>query len=322
MWIQQSQARHENRIGGIGPRSTPTIADGRVYTQGATGIVQCLDLASGDVIWRQELLPLAGWSQRRSEEEIMWGRAGSPLLVGELCVVPFGGPDDDDAWPESAGQSDQRRNRGLIAFDKADGTIRWTGGAEQISFASPMLMNLAGTEQIVIVNESSVTGHAVEDGRQLWRVSWRGRSNGAANCAAALQVDANAFLVGKAYGTGSGVFEIAAEGEEFAVQERWARPSVLKTKFTHACIADGFAYALSDGLLECVDIATGKRAWAQPRGARYGHGQLILVEDVLVVQTEAGEVAFVAARSDRFEELVKMPALASKSWNIPSIAGR
>src|SRR5690606_23101873 len=132
----------------------------------------------------------------------------------------------------------------------------------------------------------------------------------------------NAFLVGKAYGTGSGVFEVVLDGDGFAVQERWARSSVLKTKFTHACIADGFAYGLSDGLLECVDVSTGKRAWAQPRGDRYGHGQVILVEDTLIVQTEAGEVAFVAARNDRFEELAKLPGLASKSWNVPSSAGR
>src|SRR5690606_11610954 len=162
-----------------------------------------------------ELLQLAGWSQRRSEDEITWGRAGSPLLVNELCVVPFGGPDRDDHWEAAAGESEQRRSRGLIALDKSDGSVRWTAGDDQISFASPMLMNLAGTEQIVIVNERSVTGHAIEDGRQLWRSSWRGRSNGAANCASALPVDATAFLVGKAYGTGSAVFEVLVEGDDY-----------------------------------------------------------------------------------------------------------
>lgn len=322
LWIHESPARHEHRVGGIGPRSTPTIAGERVYTQGATGIVLCLELASGKEIWRQELLPLAGWSQALSEDEITWGRAGSPLIVGDLCVVPFGGPDGEAAWPAGVGPQEHPRSRGLIAFDKSNGSIRWTAGDDQISFASPMLMNLAGTEQIVIVNERSVTGHAVDDGRQLWRSAWRGRSNGAANCASALAIDANAFLVGKAYGTGSAVFEIAADGEGFTVQERWARANVLKTKFTHACIADGYAYGLSDGLLECVDISTGKRAWAQPRSDRYGHGQVILVEDVLVVQTEAGEVAFVAAQSDGFKEIAKLPALGGKSWNVPSIAGR
>src|SRR5690606_22835294 len=136
---------------------------------GATGIVQCLDLDSGNQIWRQDLLQLAGWSQRRSEEEITWGRAGSPLLIGDLCVVPFGGPDSDDPWDGAVDEPGQRQGRSLIALDKSDGTVRWTAGDDQISFASPMLMKLAGTEQIVIVNERSVTGHAIDDGRELWR---------------------------------------------------------------------------------------------------------------------------------------------------------
>lgn len=323
LWINHSRVRHENRLGGVGPRSTPTIADGRVYTQGATGIVQCLDLASGEVIWRQELLELAGWSQTQSEKEIAWGRAGSPLLVDQLCILPFGGPNkngESNAVP--ADGTPVLKGRTLIALDRADGSVRWTAGADQISFASPMLMNLAGTDQIVSVNEKSVTGHAVDDGRQLWSVDWRGQSNGAANCAAAMQVDDTALLVGKAYGTGSGVFEIASSGDAFTADIRWKHPNVLKTKFTHACVAGGFAYGLSDGMLECVNLSDGKRAWAQPRGARYGHGQVILVEDVLVVQTETGEVAFVAARNDRFEELALLPALQSKTWNIPALAGR
>ena len=112
-------------------------------------------------------------------------------------------------------------------------------------------------------------------------------------------------------------------GEEgWEVDTRWARTNVLKTKFTHAAIAGQYAYALSDGTLECVDLTDGKRAWAQPRGNRYGHGQLVLVDDVLVVQTEAGEIAFVAARADRFEPLGRLSGLPSKTWNIPAVAGR
>jgi outer membrane protein assembly factor BamB len=321
LWINKSMARHSNRIGGIGPRSTPTIADDKVYTQGATGIVQCLDLVSGETIWRQDLLELAGWSQDESEAAINWGRAGSPLLVDQLCVVPFGAPDDYSKWTLEDGMRASWQGRSLIALDVTDGSVRWTGGNDQISFASPMLMTLAGIDQIVIVNESSVSGHAIGDGRQLWSTPWRGQSNGAANCAAALQVDDSAFLVGKAYGTGSAVFQIENGQESFTVSERWKRSGVLKTKFTHACIVDGFAYGLSDGMLECVDLADGKRMWAQPRGARYGHGQMILVEDILVVQTESGDVAFVSARNDRFEEQALVPALTSKTWNIPAVAG-
>ena len=346
LWIHRERARHENRLGGIGPRSTPTIVGDRVYTQGATGIVNCLDLETGESIWRQDLMRLVGWTQSQSEQSIIWGRAGSPLLVEGLCVLPLGGPEsmpqltnvgegnDDLAVDEPVVAGG---GRGLIALDAVDGTIRWTAGSDQISYASPIRMSLAGVDQIVIVNENSVSGHAIDDGQMLWQTAWPGSSSGSANCAAAIRVDESALLVGKAYGTGSAVFEIEpatadssdrieteekAAGRDFSVATRWQSSRVLKTKFTHACVRDGFAYGLSDGTLECVDLEDGQRMWAQSRGNRYGHGQLLLVEDVLVVQTEAGDVAWVEARSDRFVELAVTPALTSKTWNIPAIAGR
>lgn len=315
LWMHCETARHESAFGGIGPRSTPTIADGRVYTQGAVGSVCCFDLAGGELIWQQNLIDLAGWTQKDSEGPIAWGRAGSPLIVDDLCILPFGGPDDWAAKGDFAGRS-------LIAFSTDDGSIRWTAGGDQISYASPMRMTLAGVDQIVSVNERTVTGHTIDDGTVLWQADWKGESNGRANCAAALPVDENAFLVGKAYGTGSAVMEITREQDDLQVSSRWRESRVLKTKFTHACIRDGFAYGLSDGTFECVDLSDGRRVWAQSRGSRYGHGQVLLVDDVLVVQTESGEIAFVAARPDRFEELATLPGLSGKTWNVPTISGR
>lgn len=328
LWIHSETARHENPLGGIGPRSMPTIAGDRVYTQGATGIVNCLDLATGKSIWRRELLKISGWSPEASDNAINWGRAGSPLVIEGMCVLPLGGP-DDIATSTTTGADDAASDkdakvvgRSLIALDASDGTIRWTAGDDQISFASPIRMTLAGVDQIVTVNESTIQGHAIADGQRLWSTKWSGQSNGAANCSSAMQFGENSFWIGKAYGEGSALYDISQVDSGLNVTRRWKKSSVLKTKFTHPAIVGEFAYALSDGTLECVSLEEGKRMWAQPRGARYGHGHLILVENVMVVQTEPGDVAFVAVRSDKFEELLKVPALSSKSWNIPSIAGR
>lgn len=328
LWIHVERARHQNPLGGVGPRSTPTIHGDRVYVQGATGIVNCLDLATGKSIWRRELLQIAGWDQAASEKAINWGRSGSPLIIDDLCVLPFGGPDDFAAAASAGGDaaaSDRDAavvGRSLIALDAADGAIRWTAGDDQISYASPIVMTLAGIRQIVTVNENSVEAHAVENGQGLWSTSWRGQSNGAANCASALAAGDDSFWVGKAYGEGSARYEISASESGLSVSRRWKNPGLLKTKFTHPAIVPPLAYALSDGTLECVQMDDAKRLWAQPRGSRYGHGHLILVEDVLVVQTEAGDLAFVATRYDKFEERLRVPALTSKSWNIPAIAGR
>ena len=221
LWIHSDPARHENSLGGVGPRSTPTIDAGRVYAQGATGRLWCLDLQSGDLVWNVDLIDQVGrpdWDVLASETLIAWGRAGSPLLVDatadggpRLCVCPYGGPDllggpEDPDDPAECGQS----GRSLIALDAQTGEVVWTAGDDQISYASPTLMTLSGVRQIVSVNEKTVTGHAVADGTILWSTDWPGRSNGDANCSSAIAAGEDRFLVGKGYGGGSALIEVRA----------------------------------------------------------------------------------------------------------------
>jgi len=317
IWISKTPARHENIAGGIGPRSTPTIVDDMVYTQGATGIVKCLRLASGEVVWRQDLLALGGWTQTESEAAISWGRAASPLLVDGLCIVPFGR--NRGASPDS----DLLAGRSLIALDAASGEVRWTGGDDQISYASAMKMTFDGVDQVVSVNESTISGHGLADGKTLWSAAWEGQSNGGANCASALAIGTTDFLAAKGYGVGSARFTVAKNEESngWDVTEVWSNHRILKTKFTHACIDGEIAYALSDETLECIDLRDGSRLWPKSRAAQFGHGHVIQVGDVLIVQTESGDVTFVAADPVQFKILATIDALSSKTWNIPAIAG-
>lgn len=315
LWIQSHAARHEHPYGGIGPRSTPTIAGDAVYAQGATGYLWCLDLDSGRPRWTADLLELAGWDQEASEDAIPWGRAGSPLLVDGLCVVPFGAPDHAEGLAD--------KGRSLIALDVETGQVEWTAGDDQISYASPQLMTLGGQRQIVSVNEETVTGHHIDTGQTLWSYPWPGESNARATCASAVPAGQNRFLIGKGYGGGSAVVEVTSAGEAaWQTQTVWASSRLLKTKFNHSCVDGDVAYGLSNGTLQAVDLTKGRRLWQQSRGSRYGQGQLVLAGDVLVVQAESGDVAFVAADPERYRELARLPALKTKTWNIPTVAGR
>ncbi len=315
-WLHEDTARHQNPLGGIGPRSTPTINDGLVYTQGATGIVNCLQLDTGELVWSKSLLELGGWLQPESEASITWGRAASPLVAEGLCIVPFGRP------LETSPTAEALDGRSLVAFDSKTGDLRWTVGEDQISYASPVIMSLGGQAQLVSVNESTVTGHEIASGKLLWSLPWPGQSNGGANCASALPVGDSAFLIGKGYGTGSGVFDVKRQDDTWSVEERWTSPRVMKTKFTHACIDGDVAFGLSDGTLECIDLDTGEPMWSQSRSTRYGHGQMLRVGDCLVIQAEAGEVAIVETSRESFNVFATIKGLGDKSWNIPSVAGR
>ncbi|CAD76592.1 conserved hypothetical protein-putative membrane bound PQQ-employing oxidoreductase [Rhodopirellula baltica SH 1] len=331
LWLVEHEANHFQALGGGGPRSTPAIipatelSPGRVYAQGATGTVWCLQLTDGEVLWKRDLIEITGWTIEESEQAISWGRSGSPLIVDNLCVLPLGGP---------ASASDEGRS--LIALDAATGETVWRSGDQQISYASAMIMTLGGKRQIVSVNEADITGHDIESGKILWSFPWEGKSNSGANCAAAMPAGENQFLIGKGYGGGSSLIQVtrvdnatnanddtskdaSSETETFVAEEIWHSSRVLKTKFNHTLVRDGIAYGLSNGALQAVEIESGKRLWEQSRRDRLGQGQAVLVEDVLVVQGEEGEVVLVAADPDDYQELIRIPALQHKTWNIPTV---
>lgn len=311
VWIVKHESLHADSAGGIGPRSTPIIQDDRIFVQGATGTLWCLDLASGDIVWQVDLLKIAGWTQAESELAVQWGRAGSPLLTEGLCIVPLGAPDDEAA-----------QGRSLIALDAKSGQIKWRAGENQISYASPTLVEVNGETQIVSVNSGAITGHRIEDGKQLWDYPWPGEANWYPSCAAAVSVGNNQFLVGKGYGGGSLLIEIKKDDAgDFSADVVWASPRVLKTKFNHPCVVDGIAYAISNGSFEAVRIEDGEQLWRQPRRSRFGQGQVLLAGDVFVAQSENGDVVFVALDDKEYRELLRVPALMSKTWNIPTLAG-
>jgi len=306
-WFHSVAARHQTVMGGVGPRSTPTIDQGRVFALGATGVLRCLDGATGQPIWTDDLLGRIGVTPQEDQRAIEWGRANSPLVVGDLVVVPLGGP-LQGPWIS------------LIAFDKASGRLVWTGGQSQASYSSPVLTTLAGRRQIVIVNESDVSGHDPVSGQTLWKHPWPGSSHGGANVSQAVPLPNDRVLLSKGYMGGAKLLQLTpAPGGLCQAAEVWSNSRVLRTKFSNVVVYGDYVYGLSDGILECVDFASGLRVW---KGGRYGQGQILGVDDLLVVQAESGEVALVEAAPAGYRELGRFAALDGKTWNNPSLYGR
>ena len=305
-WSVAVPGRHQTVLGGCGPRSTPTIHDDVVYATGATGWLHAIDGATGEVLWRKNVCDDLGIDVPLHTQAVAWGRAGSPLVVGDLVVVPGGGPLEG---PGGGAVS-------LVAYDRTSGERRWTGGTEQISYVSPQLMTIGGREAIVSVNEASVSAHDPLDGAELWRFDWPGHSNSDASCSQPHLLDDGRLFLSKGYGIGAAVFEPAADGGGY--RQVWSQRGMLKTKFTNVIIHEGHAYGLSDGILECVRLADGARAW---KGGRYGQGQVLRVAGQLLVQAESGEVVLVACSPQRHEVLGRVAALAGQTWNNPCLSG-
>lgn len=301
VWKYSVKSRHEHPLGGIGPRSTPTIHNGKVYSLGAAGHLACLDGATGKPIWTKDLLKEQAIDQSKSEGIVLWGRAASCLIVDGKVVVPLGGIGENVV--------------SLVAYDAESGQEQWRGGTEQISYASPILAKLDGVRQIVIVNEASVTGHDVSTGKTLWKHAWPGSSSGNASSSIPHVVDKNRLLLSKGYGQGCEVIELSNTDGNWTVTSVAANPKSLMTKYTNVTIIDDHVYGLSDGIMECVSLPDLKRKWKTSAG-RFGHGQVLGVGDVILVQTEQQEeIVLVAANPSKLEILGKIPGPVGKSWN-------
>ena len=315
IWAVPVRARHQTVLGGTGPRSTPTIHDGVVYTTGATGWLHAIDGASGTVRWKKNILDDLGIDPEAHAAAVAWGRAGSPLVTDTLVIVPGGGPLYKPAADGATAVS-------LAGYDRETGERRWTAGDEQISFTTPLLTTIAGEEVILAVNESRVVGYDPADGSERWGFDWPGHSNSDATCSQACPIESDRIFISKGYGIGAGLFEVASGaaggGPAAAWRAVWRKPSLLKTKFTNVVIDEGHAYGLSDGILECVRLDDGKRMWKR---GRYGQGQVLRVGGLLLVQAEDGEVVLVDCSPEGHVERARLTALDGQTWNNPTLSG-
>lgn len=296
VWASSINARHETVIGGIGPRSTPTIHEGRVYSLGATGVLRCLDGSNGEELWRHDLLQMMGVQNDTSA--VAWGRAASPLVVDDLIVIPVGGPADG-------------AKVSLIAFDLMTGEERWRGGDRQVGYASPTLATLDGKRQIINVAEASVCGHDPDTGELLWEFPWPGNSTAHANNSQAVPIDGTRVFISKGYGQGAAVFEVTEADGQWSAEEVWARRSAMKTKYSNVVLHEGFIYGLNDTILECIDAENGSNQWK----SRYDYGQVLLVNDTLLVLDEEGRLFVVPANPEKHQKLAELQAVEGMTWN-------
>jgi len=306
-WAYSTATRFQTILAGVGPRATPTIDEGMVYTLGAKGRLACLDGANGRCQWTKDLWAEFGVTEDDEETQIPYGRAASPLVVGDLVVVPAGGP-VGGPWVS------------LAAYDKRTGDRVWRGGNRQISYSSPVLATLGGFEQILIVSQDYVGGHDAKTGEMLWEHGWPGNSATDANVSQAVPLPPDRVFLSKGYGQGAALLQLApGEDGGFEAKRFWSNSRVMRTKFANVAIRDGYVYGLSDGILECIELKTGKRQW---KGGRYGHGQILLVGDLLLVCAESGELSLVEATPERGNSVLgSFQAVEGMTWNNLALSG-
>jgi outer membrane protein assembly factor BamB len=291
VWRHKDPVRFYESNAGAGPRATPSLSDERLYSLGATGIVNALDARTGAVVWTRDAAKDTGAKLPE------WGFTGSPLVVDDTVVVAASGR--------------------LVAYDKSSGQPRWTAQTKGGSYSSPHLATIGGVRQVVMLSGFGATSVGLADGAVLWENAFEG----APIVQPALLDDGNLLISSSDAMGGLGIRRLAvAKGASgWTVEERWTSRG-LKPYFNDYVVHDGHAYGFDGRILSCISLEDGAKKW---KGGRYGEGQLVLLadQDLLLVLSEDGEIVLVSATPDGHKELAKIPALNGKTWNHPVVAG-
>jgi len=292
VWVHSDAAHYHTTIAGEGPRATPTVVSNRVFTFGATGILNCLDLATGKRIWTRDVVKESGGKIPQ------WGATSSPLMVNELVVVHGG----------------EGGSHSLFAFRADDGTPAWKGGTAP-SYSTPLLATLAEAPQVLAFNDGSVSGHDPSTGVTWWQRPW---GNGNVVCATPLVVDRNRVLFSSGYGVGAELLQFSRKANGSLAADLVWKSIRMKAKFAHMFVHDGCVFGLDDGMFACVDLKDGSQKWKE---GRYGHGQGLLVGDLYLLMAESGELVLLRPTPEAPNELARWRALNSKTWNPIALAG-
>ena len=276
-----------------GPRSSPAVADGKVVTLGAAGVLSCLDSATGKVAWRKDPFP---------KVVPRFFTSMSPIIVDGMAIAHLGG----------------RAKGAIIAYDLATGDEKWRWGGEGPQYASPALLTVEGTKQIVTLTQRSIVGVGVADGKLLWQRPFvpQGR---AYNAATPIVDGQTVIYTGSRRGTKA--VKIEKNGDGFAAKELWSNARVAP-QFNTPVLKDGLLFGFSDrSNLFCVNAQTGKTAWTDT--ARHGRGFAAILDagSVILALPSTSELIVFKPTDKEYAELARIKIADTATYAHPVIAG-
>lgn len=300
VWRHADPVRFWEANAGAGPRGTPYLHGSLVLTFGGTGILNALDAATGALLWTKDV------GEDAAVEVPEWGFASSPLVVDRT------GPAGAGAGEEEAGGQPlvivAAAGR-LAAYDLGNGERRWLGPEQGSGYSSPHYAEIAGEPQVLLQNSAGLVALDPADGALLWEHAWT--SSGIVQPAV---LPGGKILLGSDRKGLCGL-RVSRSPEGWQVERLWSSAR-LKPYFSDFVVHGPHAYGFDGGRLVCVEVDGGKRMW---KDGDFGSGQMVLARDsgLLLVLSEEGELALVAADPAGYRELGRVPALAGKTWNHP-----
>jgi outer membrane protein assembly factor BamB len=276
-----------------GPRSSPTVADGKVVTLGVGGILSCLDAATGKMLWRKDDFPGA-WPK--------FFTAMSPIVVDGLCIAHLG----------------KQGEGAIVAYDLAAGNQKWKWTGDGPAYASPVLMTVEGAKMIVAQTEKNIVAIAVADGKLLWEAPFA--PQGMAYNAATPIVDGQTIIY-TGQGRGTKAVKIEKQGDGFAAKELWSNPENA-VQFNSPILKNGLLFGLSQrGNFFCINAQTGQTAWTDSTGGRGGFGSIVDAGSVVLALTSKSPLVAFEPNDKEYKELASFKVAENQTYAYPVVAG-
>lgn len=298
-WKTEIANAYENAMGD-GPRATPTIAAEQVFAYSGEGILVAADLKSGKLLWRKDVM------QELSSEPSEYGMSSSPLVVDDRVIIHAGGADG-----------------AVVAFAVRDGKLLWKSGSGHAGYSSPVLVDVAGTTQVVSVTGTVVIGIDPLSGQPLWTYPFE--TDYGCNTASPVSVDGGIFIsAGENHG--SVLLDVKNANGTFTATERWKSldsKSVMRNEWQTSIVIGDFLYGFDNvgaagpvSHFSCIEAKTGKAVWQQ---SRFGKGNLVYADGKFFLTTIEGELVIAKADAKGFKETSRVQ-LVGKNRQTLSIA--
>ena len=281
---------------GKGPKSTPIVSGGRLFTFGINGVLSCFDAKSGALHWRKE------FSKQYPNTSPLYGTAMSPIVANGLCIVHVGGHDKG----------------ALTAFDIETGAVKWANAEDGPAYSSPVLATLAGEPQLVTYTQSNVVGLSTTTGKLLWKMSNK------------VPYDVNSVspvvyrdvVIFSIYEKGIGAVRLSRQGAQLVPQEVWRNPayeSYMNTPVLAGNRLAGFSYK-KKGQFFCLDADTGKMLWES--AGRMGENAAILnAGHLFFFLTDEAKLFVLKSDAPSFAPVKEYEVASSPTWAHPVLLG-
>lgn len=281
---------------GKGPKSTPVIYNNKLYTFGISGILSCYDTATGKVIWRKE------FSREFKATSPLYGAATSPVVYNNLVIVHVGGNDSG----------------ALTAFDAETGVVKWSWTGEGPAYASPIVFDFSGTDQIVTQTQKSIAGFSATTGELLWRIPFE--TEYVQNIVT--PVVYNHTLIFSGIDKGTMAIRVVKRGAKWETENVWHNPEV--SMYMSAPVVSGdFLFGLSHkrkGQFFCLDARTGKTLWTS-NGRDGDNAAIIAAGETLLMLTNDAELIVAKKTPESYQILRRYTVADSATWAHPIILG-